>query len=294
MATLAGLVADTYNLLYGVAQMERPAEDTLTGAINDAVTSLTPTTTTLWKRDDYAEFADGEVVVFAADSAGATVVRRAQRSTTAASHSDGALMYKNPLFLRSQIEDFVTEVVNNDLWEDVWSWHQDTLTYTQGDTTYDLDQYVEDVVKVYQYDLDSDNRLHPLPRTWWDVEKQVAAAVSTNKNLLRLRRVHDTTATVYYTAKRRPNAADLSNLSDECASLVKWAAAGKALAGLRSAPMRYDPAHQTRDQSEGGPFRDYRGLMGEFLRGKTQLNRTLRREVPEERIFVRRQRRRSW
>ncbi len=294
MATLAGLVNDAYNFLYGMAQMERPKEDTLNGGINNAVTSLTPTTVAMWKRDDYAEFPDGEVVVFAADSAGATAVRRAQRATTAGIQADKAVMYKNPLFLRTQLEDLVNETVDNSLWEDVWSWHQDTLTYTIGDTTYDLDAYVEDVVKVYQYDLSSSNHLHPIPRTWWEVERKVAAAVSANQNLLRLRRVHDTTATVYYTAKRRPSSADLTNLDSRIEPLIKWAVAGKALSGLRSSSQRYDPAHQIRNEAEGGPSRDYRNLMGEFLRQKTELNRTLRREIPEERIFVRRQRRRSW
>ena len=300
MATLSGLVDDVYTMLYGVAQAERPQEDTLATAVSDSSdTTWRFTTTTMWKRGDYAEAADtsGEIVIMTEDhpSGSDVTVRRGQRGTTkASSYSSGQVFYKNPTFPRFEIERLINQVVRNDLWPDVWSWHKDTLSFVAGTYVYALDQYVEDVVAVYQYDLSSDGRLWPLPRTWWDVERQVATTVATNSLALRIRTVKDEASTVYYTAKRRPDPNDLANMSDEVAELVPWAVVGKLGAGDRAAAVRHNPQRDRSDQTEGGPFRDYRGFMAEFLRMKNDLNKKLRTEVPQERIYRPKRRRRAW
>ncbi len=295
MTTLSALVDDCFGILYGVGRAERPKEDILDGAILSGAVSLTPTTAALWKRDDYAEFAaDGELFIFAADSAGATTVRGAQRGTTAAGHADGAVMYRNPTFPRYEIERLINQVVRNDLWPNVWTWEVASLSYINADTTYDLGDYIEDVATVYQYDLDSDERFYPLDQTMWDVERQVnAAAGAAAGNLLRLIRVKDESETVYYTAYRRPDPADLANMSDEVAELIPWAVAGK-LEGERSAAVRHRPQTSTTERMEGGLFRDYRGFMSEFLRMRKQLNTKLAREVPKAPRFRARRRRKAF
>src|SRR3990167_1000816 len=89
MATLNALTLDVEDMLFGIPQIERPAEDTLSTAVTTAAdTSWVWTTTTLWKRGDYAEYmpssgAVGEIVLAAVDDG--TTVRRAQQRTTAAS-----------------------------------------------------------------------------------------------------------------------------------------------------------------------------------------------------------------
>jgi len=89
MATLNALTLDVEDMLYGLPQIERPAEDTLSTAVTTAAdTSWVWTTTTLWKRGDYAEYmptsgAVGEIVLATVDDG--TTVRRAQQRTTAAS-----------------------------------------------------------------------------------------------------------------------------------------------------------------------------------------------------------------
>ena len=294
MTSLALLTDDVYGVLYGVGRAERPAEDTLAAQFLTASTSLTPTTTTMWKRGDYLEFDDGELVIFAADSAGATEVRRAQRGTTAADHASGDVVTRNPTFPRYEIERLINQVVRNDLWPNVWSWEVTTLSYVAPDTTYDLGDYIEDVVTVYQYNLNSDGRFYPLDQTMWDVESQInAAAGAASGNLLRLVRVQDEDETVYYTAKRRPHPDDLTNMSDEVAELIPWAVAGK-LEGQRSASIRHRPETGVTERVEGGLFRDYRGFMSEFLRMRKQLNTKLVREVPSAPKFRARRRRKIY
>lgn len=299
MATLGGLTDDVLNMIYGMAQVERPAEDTqVTATFTDVATEVELATPSLWRRGDYAEADDGDVVILAEDHPAATntvTVRRGQRGSTATQHlTASAVWSKNPKFLRTQVERAIKEVVRLDLWPHVWTYHHGTVTYTHGDTTYSLPQYIEDVVMMYQYDLDGDARFHPLARTAWDVERQVNTAVATNSNLLRIRTAYDDGYTLYYTGKRRPHVDDLANMSDEVAQLVPWAASGKLLAGARAAPRRYDPPRQDRDQTEGGIFRDYRGFMAEFLRQRSALNIALEKEVKSEKKFVQKRRRGRW
>lgn len=294
MTTLSALVDDCYGILYGVGRAERPKEDTC-GVLTNSGTSATMGTATMWKRDDYAEFAtDGELMIFAADASGATTVRRGQRGTTAASHLADAVVYRNPTFPRYEIERLITQVVTNDLWPNVWTWEASSLSYVSADTTYDLGAYIEDVVTVYQYDLNGDSRFYPADQNWWDVERNInASAGATSGNLLRLRHVQDETETVYYTAKRRPDAADLANMSAEVAELIPWAVAGK-LEGQRSAAVRHRPDTSATERMEGGLFRDYRGFMSEFLRMRKQLNTKLSLEVPTAPRFKARQRRKAF
>lgn len=294
MTTLATLVDDCYGILYGVGRAERPKEDTIAVQFLTASTSVTPTTPTLWKRDDYAEFTDGELVIFAADSAGATTVRRAQRGTTAADHASGAVIYRNPTFPRYEIERLITQVISNELWPHVWMWHNDSLSYVSGDTTYDLGAYIKDVSNVYQYDLDSAGKWYPFPQEWWDVERQVnASGGAASGNLLRLVKVRDDSETVYYTAKREPALADIANMSDEVAELIPWAVAGK-IEGQRSPQVRHRPETGAMERMEGGLFRDYRGFMSEFIRMRKQLNTKLVLEVPKAPKFRARRRRKAF
>ena len=297
MATLASLVDDTYDILYGIAQVERPAEDTLSTTVDDdADVAWRFTTAAMWKRGDYAAAADtaAELVIMAGDhpsGASDVTVRRAQKGTTAkvAGYAAGDVFYKNPKFRRAQLERAINEVIRHDLWPHVWSWHQGTVTWTAGDHTYSMPQYVEDVVHLYQVDINGDGTFNPIDRDLWDVERQLDTNVATNKNLFRLRWAHDEAATVYYTGKRRPHPDDVATLADELADMVPYAAAGKLM--LQTAPRkRVNPQRQDKDRVEGGEARDYRGLMAEFLRMRSEYGKQLRLEVRPEPKF--RQRRR--
>ena len=293
MATLATLVDDVYGTLYGIGHAERPAEDLINGALAQGAVSVTMDTDAMWKRNDYAEFAtDGEIVIFAADASGATAIRRAQRGTTDVAQADNSLVYRNPTFPRYEIERLINQVIQNDLYPNVWSWHKDSLSFVSADFMYPLDAFIEDVAVLYQYDLNSDNRFYPIANTMWDVENQVDSGAATNGGLLRLRWVHDESATVYYTAKRRPDPADIANMSAEVAELIPWAVAGK-LEGSRTPATRHRPHTDNADRIEGGPFRDYRGFMGEFIRMRKELRTRLDKEVPAAPRYRARQRR-AW
>ena len=292
MATLADLATKTLDVIYGVAQVERPLEDIMDGAFTAGTLTMPVATDAFWKQDDIAEFAvDGELVICAADATGGNVtVRRGQRGTTDANQSSGDVITKNPPHPRFRVEEMINQVVRNDLWPHVWTWHQDTFTFVDGTHTYALDLYIPEVVLVYQYDLNSDKRMHPLNHGAWDTERQVDSGLATNSNLLRVRSVYDSSATVYYVAKRRPDPADLSNMSSEVADLIPWAAAGKLMA-VRSPQVHSDTARGRHDEP-GSQQNDYRGLMAEFLRMRSALRLQLRDEVFVEPRFRSRFRRR--
>lgn len=292
MATLATLTTDTTNLLYGLDLVSRPQEDTIGAALTSSGTSVTVDTDTIWKRNDLMEFQpDGELAICAADASSGTVtVRRAQRGTTAAAQDNGDVILKNPPYPISQVQTVINQVIRSDLWPHVWTWEQNSFSFVSGDHMYDLGLNIVEVVMVYQFNLNSDNRLHPLPNTLWDVERQINTAAATNSNLLRVVRVHDEDETVYYTAKRRPDESDIANFSDELADIIPWAAAAKLLAS-RSPQVSLDAARSRHDDDKS-ELRDYRGLMAEFLRMRDALNLQLRDEVFTEPRFRPRFRRR--
>ncbi len=286
MATLASLTEDVYDMLYGMAQIERPAEDTLT----TAVTATTDTTwqfdTAMWKRGDYAEDAtSGELVVLAADNTvGVDVtVRRGQRNTTAlAAYAIGDVFYKNPTYPRHVIERFINETIDGDLWPNVWMVGETTMTYTSGDTTYQMPTDCGDVVQVYQYDLNSDGRFYPIDGTHWTFQGRVAAAVAANTNLLRIRSVHDETATVYVTYKKKPTSSSITDMSAQAAAIVPWGVVGKLLAGTRVTPVRTAPGRATPIANQSGSqlTRDYAAFDTIFRRMRKDERARLEKEVP--------------
>lgn len=297
MTTLADLVDDCYNLLYGTVQAERPTEDTLASGLAEGAEEITMTTPLLWKRGDYAESPAGELLIFTEDhpTSGSATVRREQRGTeSTAPYGAGVVMHRNPTYPRKVIERFVNQVVRNDLWPHVWTWHRDSLSFVSGETAYPLDDYIDEVVRVYQYDLNSDGRFYPLDRNAWDVERVIDGTLVGASSILRLRTVFDESETVYYTAKRRPAVADLANLDDEIAELVPWAVVGKLSPGARAVARRHTPATDRGEEAEGAEYRDYRGFMSEFVRMRKALNLKLSKDVPPLVKFRPRRRGRTW
>ncbi len=294
MATLALLVDDVYGMLYGLDRAERPKSDLTSGSTAQSATSVSFDTDATWSIGDFVEFAnDGELVYIEGGTSSPFTIRRGERGTTDALQADNSVVYKNPQYPRYEIERAVNQVVRNDLWPHVWSWHQDTLSFTAGDTTYSMDAYIREVTMMYQYDINSDGHLYPLEDTWWDTELQIASAVASNDNLLRLRRVWNESVTVYYTAKRQPDPSDLGNMAVEVAELVPWAATAKLLAG-RGAAIRQRPDRSRTDREEGGTTRDYRSFMGEFLRMRRALRLKLDNEVEPVKRYRPRRRRRAF
>lgn len=285
MASLAEIIFATEEMLYGMAQVERPAEDTVgAGGVDAVSTSLPVATDVMWKRGDFLEVADGagsvgEIMVAAGDgSSGGVQVRRGQRGTSASSHAQGDVLRRNPLFPRSVLARFVEEVVDTDLWPHVWFRSSRSLTYSANDRTYQLDASDFDVVDVYQYDIDGNQEMVPLHRGMWDV-REVDASVAASGRLLLLRTPPSVSDTVFYTARTRPSYAQLGSLPSRLAAMVPWAVCGKVLGGTRTAPFRYDPNRQGHAEAqEGGPSRDWRFFTTEFLRMRSEEARRLRFE----------------
>lgn len=292
MTTLAALTQSTLNRLYGAELVERPLEDRINGAIANGTTEVVAfDTPAMWDPDDFVEYrVDGEITRLVSD----TVQKRGQRGTTAASKLDNAEVTKNPPYFIVDVQEKIEEVVRGDLWPHVWTWHRDSLSATETDFMYDLDEYVTEVVLVYQENIDADEKFRSLPPGWWDTERQIDATVATEGSLLILRRVYDYDETVFYLAKRRPHVDDLANMSDELADLIPWAAAAKMLAG-RGGQVKAAASRSNKDQ-EGGYLQVYRGWMSEFIRMRDELHRALMSEVREDRRWRGPQRNfvRSW
>lgn len=283
-------------MVYNGHVAKRPFADIVndSGGISNSDTTVGVENSTAWKRGDIGQFDDGELVFCSADGSGGNLtVVRGYEGSTAASQADNARLEKNPPFYRIHVEALINEVIRTDLWPHVWTWHNDTLTFTSGDTTYPLDAYIDEVVRVYQYNLNSDGRYWDLPGNWWEVERQVNTAVATNSGLFRIKRVRDATATVYYEAKRRPDPSDIANISAEVADLIPWRVCAK-LAESNMLGERIDPPRQSRQNAEGGYARDARSFNAEFFTMREALNKKLRNEIPVAPRYVPRRARRSW
>ena len=163
-ATLAGLILDVEDMLYGLAQVERPREDTLLSAVGSAVdVTWRFAYPSMWKKDDYAEYAPsagtvGEVVIMAEDhptAAADVTVRRGQlRTSAAASYVAGDVFRKNPAYPRQKIERFIYEVIDSQMWPHVWYRTGRTITtYNSNDSYYPLAAADFAVEEVYQIDL---------------------------------------------------------------------------------------------------------------------------------------------
>lgn len=277
MATLATLTADVREMLYGTGQWERPLEDTLSTAVTNASdTEWRFVTDAMWKRGDYAEFYDGsttspEVVLLTEDhppGADATV-RRAQRNTTAAggfSVGDVFLRLGPGAVTALQIERFINQVIDTDLWPAVWMLTERTLTYTSGDTTYELNANDVDVLRVYQYNIGSDNKFWPVPRSEWEVVGQTSTSVSSTGKLLRLFSVHSPAETVYYTARTKPSSSNIGDLSTALVEMVPWAVVAKLIPGVLQQPSRHRRGRERGNQ----PMIDATYYRQEFDRMRAQ------------------------
>lgn len=302
MASLADLILQIEDKLYGMASVERPAEDVIDANMTDSVTSMTITNDNLWERNNYAEFAPsdgsvGEVVILGADLTGSVAtVRRSQRDTTAVAHTSGDVIRKNPKYTRRMIEREIEALVRTSLWPRVWYKTERTLSWDPSDFVYDLDDADFDIIQMYQYDIQSDGHLRQFPRGWWDVLPQVATGISTTGHALKLNKTFDDVEPVYYTALTKPNMTDIANMSDEIADLIPWGVTGRLLGGVRTAPFRHDPNRAgVMESHDGGAARDWRFFENVFQLMLDQENRRLRYEERSYRQKVYRPRRpRIW
>ena len=284
MATIGDIVLRTEEILYGMGVWERPDFDTLDGGINASVTSL-DTDLTFWVRGDYMEFitdagTPNEIVHVQAFSGNTATVKRGVRNSTAATQVDGAEIRRNPDFPRVSIEQKVQDIMDTPgvLWPHVWTWHTDSLTFTTDDHLYDLDQYVEDVVAVYQSNIDSDGKFAPIDNGLWDVVRELDSNVTTNGSLLRLGRVWDEDTTVYYTAKRRPAYADLANIDAELANLLPRAAAAELL--MARAPQLENASRRSGRANAGRIYDIGTSMKEQFRRDLDGFRRALLVEHP--------------
>lgn len=107
-ATLDDLVLRTRRLLE-----DSPEVDSVTAALTASGTTLTVASPRLFGKGTVAEIED-ELVYTTTDISGfATTIRRGYRSTTAATHASGTVVYVNPRYPRINIKEAINVVVGN-------------------------------------------------------------------------------------------------------------------------------------------------------------------------------------
>lgn len=288
MATLASLTLDVFEMLYGTAQMDRPAEDTLASAVSsNSDTTWRFSTPALWKRGDWAEYwpgtgTAGEVVILAQDhdSTADVLVRRAQaRSSAASSFTAGNVFLRHAAsggsFTAMHVQRAINNTIDYDLAPNIWYRSKRTQAVTAGTTYYALTAGDFDVEEVYQRNLNSTTTHSPFPRGWWDVEHDKDTGMAASGSILRLYQWYDTSATVYYTAKTYPSSSAISSLPGDIAAMVPWGAVA------RLAPSQATRArHERRPQDPSQPFVDASYFESRFLRMRQQYQIKLLNEKP--------------
>jgi hypothetical protein len=297
VTTRADLILRIEDMIFGMAEVERPSEDVVTLA-DTTTTTMTVATDSFWKQGRYGEIvpadgSEGELVICAADAAaGSVTVRRGERGTTAAAAA-GLVARVNPKFTRKMISERIDEVITDSLFPHVWYHSQRSLAFTDQDYIYDL--AVEDYFVVQVYQVVDDQKL-PFPSGWWIEENLIDTTIGASGKVLRLRRVRDQTATVFYTARSKPVVADLAAFPDPIVNLIPWFVCALLMGGTRTIPARYDPNRAGGlEVQEGGPQRDWRFFEQKALLKRNELNIALRREestVRQPRFHPRR--RRAW
>jgi hypothetical protein len=262
VATLAGLILNIEEMLYGMAEIESPPEDTATAASAGA-TTITVGVQSLWHKDDQAEFvgtagAVGEIVRVVADPTTTTVtVRRGQRQTTAASWAAGSVVRKNPRFPRVAIQRAIEDSIRLDMsiGRGMYRHAERTLTPVDGTNTYEMDADDFDVVYMWQV---IDGEPKRIQSGLWKVIPLVDSSLSSTGRALRVFRFTDIAATVRYIAKSEITTT-YADIPDEVAAIIPWFACARLVGGNRTAAFRYDPNRQGLGESqESGPSRDWR------------------------------------
>lgn len=295
MADKNTIVTNTRELLYGRARFERPVLDTVVGSETSGDTEIRLTTDSMWKRDDIAALhAEGsnELIYFTEDhpAAADSTVIRGFGGSTAEALSAGDVVERNPLFPRADIEKWVDDVVDNELWPHVWIRSEGKVASVTPavDRAYDLGARELFVDRVYQYNLDGLSKIYDLPFGTWDVVDAAHSDIASTPVLI-VRSVRDDNFPLYYTARQRPSSSDYAGLSSELAAIVPFMAASRA-ALARMSGENYDPSRQEREGDERGKARRaYQTLAAEFLRRRQEEHNRLLRELDPDRRFKRHQ-----
>jgi hypothetical protein len=120
MTTMALTVAAVRKILN-----DRPVEDLLGAAVaSDSTTAITPTDVTLYAKGNVWEFADGTdgaemyLVRSVDDATPVLAVKRGHEDSTAVTHSNGAVMVKDPRFRYNTVAQAVNTTLDASLYED--------------------------------------------------------------------------------------------------------------------------------------------------------------------------------
>ena len=283
MATIGGIVERVEEMLYGMAEIERPPEDVATKAAEGSTSVTAVGYFNMWGKDDYMEQvpaagAVGEIAIVTTDPTTSTVaIRPAQRGTTGAAWSAGSVIRKNPKYSRIAIDNAVKDVCRIDLSQSQGVYYHTirTLSFVEGDRLYDLDADDFDIVRMYQV-IDDEEYVIGHGAGGWDVRQLFDTTNSTAGKAIRLYQVRDIASTVYYVARTKVAYANLADFPDELESIIPWFVCARLLGGTRTAANRYQPNVQGFGEvQDGGPGRDWRFFLNAAQRDLNTYTRQL-------------------
>lgn len=136
--------------IYALLEIQHDFFSAITGTINSSVTTVGVTDGTEWAIGDVLEFQpDGELARVRGISTNDLTIIRGAFGTTAAAHTNGDSVVKNPSVPRQTVKDSIEAV-----FQEVWplAWKTDTVAITPANNTewYDTASDIVDLVSAYQ------------------------------------------------------------------------------------------------------------------------------------------------
>jgi len=290
VSTLDEMVEMVRDIVYGSRSDLRPLKDTLHTNVDDSALEFRMVTEAMWNAGNWVQWEpDGEIVEFSEDhvaSGTTTVFKRGERNTTALLHTAGDIALFEPKLPRHQIEQKISDVINNDLWPIIWIRNERTVTgYDSAQDAYELAVGDVSIEQMYQYDINNDLRYHEFPTAWYYVKNAVASGIpsgATSGKILVIKRVVNADATIYYSVKSKPLSTAPTALPTELVEMVVVASAGKLLMQTPS-ERRQRGSGRTRTGEQAS---DYGAFMAEFLRLRGQYVNRLRLELMQAKRHV--------
>lgn len=114
---------------------------------------------------------------------------------------------------------------------------------------------------------------HPFPAGWWEPITDFPG--TSTYRALRVRTVHDSTQTIHYVARSKPDSAAVTSIPDELAEMIPWGACWMLLGGTRGAARRHDRRALREGENESQVYADASYFKQTFLDMRAALRRQL-------------------
>lgn len=249
---------------------DEPWQDTLGASQTSGATTINLTNGAVWAVNDLIESAlDGELERISPATmplSNPITVKRAHDGTTAAAHSSGDVVYKNPRFRYGRLSDTISEVATNETWPDLWA--VASLTFTPSPTTtnlYDItDSAFRNPIGAVQKSTSTIESISALSMRPVDV-RDVPASVSTTGKAIYMPSFDNLTndVTVYYQAQITASTIPEGDVSE-------WILLRAAARTLRALAVQ-ETGRDTQARNQKGQVSELVGMAENFERDAVRI-----------------------